>query len=185
MKAIKENWKLVLIVVAGIVAVIFMCIFGVQGAQNKAFALEEQVNAADSDIKVQEKRRVDLVYNLADCVKQYDKHEAETLTAIFEGRGKATSIENVTTAITAVTEAYPELKSNENYKELMNELSTTENMILQDRTAYNNEVRAYKKYVRKFPHKQILGVMGYEVINYDYLEYSEEDRQPVSNLFGE
>ena len=185
MKAIKENWKLVLIVASGIVAVIFMCIFGVQGAQNKAFALEEQVNTADSDIKVQEKRRVDLVYNLADCVKQYDKHEAETLTAIVEGRGKATSIENVTTAIAAVTEAYPELKSNENYKELMNELSTTENMILQYRTAYNNEVRAYKKYVRKFPHKQILGVMGYEVINYDYLEYSEEDRQPVSNLFGE
>ena len=147
--------------------------------------MEEQVNTADSDIKVQEKRRVDLVYNLADCVKQYDKHEAETLTAIVEGREKATSIENVTTAIAAVTEAYPELKSNENYKELMNELSTTENMILQYRTAYNNEVRAYKKYVRKFPHKQILGVMGYEVINYDYLEYSEEDRQPVSNLFGE
>lgn len=54
MKAIKENWKLVLIVVAGIVGVIFMYIFGVQGAQNKAFALEEQVNAADSDIKVQD-----------------------------------------------------------------------------------------------------------------------------------
>ena len=126
MKAIKENWKLVLIVAAGIIAVIFMCIFGVQGAQNKAFALEEQVNTADSDIKVQEKRRVDLVYNLADCVKQYDKHEAETLTAIVEGREKATSIENVTTAIAAVTEAYPELKSNENYKELMNELSITE-----------------------------------------------------------
>ena len=85
MKAIKENWKLVLIVAAGIVAVIFMCIFGIQGAQNKAFALEEQVNTADSDIKVQEKRRVDLVYNLADCVTQYDKHEAETLTAIVEG----------------------------------------------------------------------------------------------------
>lgn len=55
MKAIKENWKLVLIVAAGIIAVIFMCIFGVQGAQNKAFALEEKVNTADSDIKVQEK----------------------------------------------------------------------------------------------------------------------------------
>ena len=53
MKTIKENWKLVLIVAAGIVAVIFMCIFGIQGAQNKAFALEEQVNTADSDIKVQ------------------------------------------------------------------------------------------------------------------------------------
>ena len=55
MKSIKENWKLVLIVAAGIIAVIFMCIFGVQGAQNKAFAMEEQVNTADSDIKVQEK----------------------------------------------------------------------------------------------------------------------------------
>lgn len=55
MKANKENWKLVLIVAAGIIAVIFMCIFGVQGAQNKAFAMEEQVNTADSDIKVQEK----------------------------------------------------------------------------------------------------------------------------------
>lgn len=56
MKTLKENWKLVLIATAGIVAVILMCIFGIQGAQNKAFALEEQVNTADSDIKVQEKR---------------------------------------------------------------------------------------------------------------------------------
>lgn len=56
MKTIKENWKLVLIVAAGIVAVIFMCIFGIQGAQNKAFALEEQVNTADSDIKVQSRK---------------------------------------------------------------------------------------------------------------------------------
>lgn len=55
MKAIKENWKLVLIVAAGIIAVMFMCIFGIQGAQNKAFAMGEQVNTADSDIKVQEK----------------------------------------------------------------------------------------------------------------------------------
>lgn len=60
MKAIKENWKLVLIVAAGIIAVIFMCIFGVQGAQNKAFAMEEQVNTADSDIKVQEKGELTL-----------------------------------------------------------------------------------------------------------------------------
>lgn len=173
-------------IIVGIVAAFVLLIAGIfVSTNNRAVSLEEQVNTADSDIKVQEKRRVDLVYNLADCVKQYDKHEAETLTAIVEGRGKTTNLENVTTAITAVTEAYPELKSNENYKELMNELSTTENMILQYRNAYNNEVRAYKKYVRKFPHKQILGVMGYEVINYDYLEYSEEDRQPVSNLFGE
>lgn len=184
MKAIKENWKLVLIVVAGIVAVIFMCIFGIQGAQNKAFALEEQVNTADSDIKVQEKRRVDLVYNLADCVKQYDKHEAETLTAIVEGRGKATSIENVTTAITAVTEAYPELKSNENYKELMNELSITENLIAEYRENYNKQIKEYNRYIRKFPTRFFLNILGYETQQYQYLDYDAPVNAP-QNLFGD
>lgn len=114
MKTIKENWKVMLIVAAGVVAVILLCVFGVQSSQNQAFALEEQVNTAESDIKVQEKRRVDLIYNLADCVKQYDKHEAETLAAIVEGRGSAGDIENATTAIAAVSEAYPELKADEN-----------------------------------------------------------------------
>ncbi|MBS6180538.1 MAG: hypothetical protein KH921_07095 [Erysipelotrichaceae bacterium] len=57
MKALKENGKVVLIVAAGIMAVILLCIFGVQSSQNKAFALEEQVNTAESDIKVQEKKK--------------------------------------------------------------------------------------------------------------------------------
>lgn len=69
----KNAWKVVLIVFVGVLAVLFMGVFGVQGFQNKAISYEEQVNTAESDIKVQEKRRVDLVYNLADCVKQYDK----------------------------------------------------------------------------------------------------------------
>lgn len=119
---------------------------------------------------------------------QYDKHEAETLIGVVEARGENggnADIENVSTSIAALAEAYPDLQSNENYKELMNELSTTENMILQYRTSYNNEVRTYNKFVRKFPNKQILSIMGYEVINYTYLEYSEADRAPVSNLFGE
>ena len=184
MKAIKENWKLVLIVAAGIIAGIFMCIFGVQGAQNKAFAMEEQVNTADSDIKVQEKRRVDLVYNLADCVKQYDKHEAETLTAIVEGRGKTTNLENVTTAITAVTEAYPELKSNENYKELVNELSITENLIAEYRENYNKQIKEYNRYVRKFPTRFFLNILGYETQQYQYLDYGAPVDAP-QNLFGD
>lgn len=65
----KTNWKLPLIIGVCVIAVILLSVFGVQSSQNKAFALEEQVNTAQSDIKVQEKRRVDLVYNLADCVK--------------------------------------------------------------------------------------------------------------------
>lgn len=179
-----KDWKLFLIIGAGVIAVILCCIFGIQGAQNKAFALEEQVNTAESDIEVQEKRRVDLVYNLADCVKQYDKHEAETLTAIVEGRGSTGDIENVTTAITAVSEAYPELKSNEQYKELMNELSMTENFIAECRSNYNYQIKEYNRYVRKFPTRMFLSMLGYEVQNYTYLEYNAPADAP-QNLFGE
>ncbi len=187
MKTIKENWKVTLIVAAGVVAVILLCVFGVQSAQNRAFSLEEQVNTAASDIKVQEKRRVDLVYNLADCVMQYDKHEAETLTAIVEGRGSTGDIENVTTAITAITavsEAYPELKSNENYKELMNELSITENLIAEYRSNYNRQIKEYNRYVRKFPTRIFLSILGYEVQEYSYLDYDAPVDAP-QNLFEE
>ena len=184
MKKVKENWKVLLIVLAGIFAVMLLCIFGVQSAQNRAFALEEQVNTAESDIKIQEKRRVDLVYNLVDCVMQYDKHEAETLTAIVEGRGSTGDIENVTTAITAVSEAYPELKSNENYKELMNELSITENMISEYRENYNKQTKEYNRYVRKFPTRFFLNILGYETQQYQYLDYGAPVDAP-QNLFGD
>lgn len=155
----KKDTKLILIVLAGILAIVLLCVFAVQGTQNKAFTLEEQVNTAQSDIRVQEKRRVDLVYNLADCVMQYDKHEAETLTAIVEGRGSSGDIENVTTAITAVSEAYPELKANENYKELMNELSITENLIAEYRSNFNKQVKEYNRYVRQFPARLFLDIL--------------------------
>lgn len=180
----KSSWKLILIIVAGILAVVMLGVFGVQSSQNKAFSLEEQVNTADSDIKVQEKRRVDLVYNLVDCVKQYDKHEADTLTAIVEGRGSTEDIENVTTAIAAVSEAYPELKSNENYKELMNELSITENLIAEYRSNYNKQIKVYRRYVRKFPTRIFLNILGYEVQEYTYLDYEAPVDAP-QNLFEE
>lgn len=184
MKTIKENWKVALIVAAGVLAVILLCIFGVQSSQNKAFALEEQVNTAKSDIKVQEKRRIDLVYNLADCVKQYDAHEAETLTAVVEGRGSTGDIENVTTAIAAVSEAYPELKSNENYKELMNELAMTENLIAEYRSNYNKQIKEYNRFVRKFPTRVFLNMLGYGVQEYNYLDYEAPVDAP-QNLFEE
>ena len=180
----KKDTKLILIVLAGILAIVLLCVFAVQSTQNKAFTLEEQVNTAQSDIRVQEKRRVDLVYNLADCVMQYDKHEAETLTAIVEGRGSSGDIENVATAITAVSEAYPELKSNENYKELMNELSITENLIAEYRSNFNKQVKEYIRYVRHFPARLFLNILGYETQTYDYLNYNAPVDAP-QNLFGD
>ena len=179
-----NKWKLPVIIMAGILAMILLCVFSIQGSQNTAFVLEEQVNTAQSDIKVQEKRRIDLVYNLADCVKQYDKHEAETLKAIVDGRGSSGDIENVTTAITAVSEAYPELKSNENYKQFMNELAMTENLIAEYRSNYNKQIKEYNRYVRKFPTRLFLSMLGYETQEYKYLNYETSHDAP-QNLFGE
>lgn len=183
-KKIMSKAKLTIIIALGIVLLIIFVIFGIQSSQNKAFALEEQVNTAQSDIKIQEKRRVDLIYNLVDCVKEYDKHEAETLSAIVEGRGSTGDIENVTTAITAVTESYPELKSNENYKQLMNELSMTENLIAEYRSNYNKQVKEYNRYIRQFPNRTFLNILGYEEQEYSYLDYNAPVDAP-QDLFGE
>lgn len=178
--------KVKLIIFGIIMAYIVLNIAIFFGVNNRAVSLEEQVYKANSDIQIQEKRRTDLILNLVDCVKEYDKHEAEVIKAAVEARTEGESqVDNVTTVIQAVAEAYPELKSNENYKELMNELSITENMIAEYRTTYNSQIRAYNKYVRKFPHKQILSVMGYEPIEFNYLEYSEAETQSISNLFGD
>lgn len=179
-----KNIKVIAIVLAALVTIVLMCIFGVQSSQNKAIILEEAVQTADSDIKVQEKRRVDLIYNLADCVMQYDKHEAETLKEITAARSGAGNIENATTAITAVAEAYPELKSNENYKQLMMELSTTENMIAKYRENYNKQISAYNRYVRSFPARAFLDWCGYEAQEYQRLDYQAPVDAP-QNLFGE
>lgn len=116
--------------------------------------------------------------------KQYDSHEAETLKAVVDGRGQAGDIENVTTAITAVSEAYPELKSNENYKQLMNELSITENMIAEYRSNFNKQVKQYNRYVRKFPTSIFLNMTGYEKQSYSYLEYDVSEDAP-QDLFGD
>ena len=89
-----------------------------------------------------------------------------------------------TTAITAVAEAYPELKSNENYKELMNELSMTENLIAEYRSNYNKQIKEYNRYVRKFPTRNFLNALGYEIQEYKYLEYNAPVDAP-RNLFGE
>lgn len=182
----KKINKMSLIIIAIAVAVILLFVFSFQGVQNKAISYEEQISTAQSDIKVQEKRRADLIPNLVDCVKEYDKHEYETLMAAIKARGTNSdaAAEEIKTMISAVAEAYPDLKSNENYKQLMNELATTENLIANYRSNYNNWIKNYNKYVRKFPNKQILNILGYEIIEYSYLDYDVSNDAPT-NLFGD
>lgn len=178
----KSTAKLILIC---LLSVFFLCLLAfiiVQSSQNKAFSYEEQVKSAKSDIQNQEKRRVDLVYNLADCVKQYDEHESNTLKDIVKERATSNDISDVTTAINVVSEAYPELKSNSNYKELMNELSITENSISEYRNNYNETVKKYNRYVRKFPTRFFLNLLGYEIQDYSYLDFDAPSDAP-QNLF--
>ena len=163
-----------------IVGVILFFAFAFNGVNNSAITHEEQVAESKSAIELQEKRRVDLVYNLVDCVEQYANYENNTLKEISELRASATKVDSsqLTTVLNSVTESYPELKANDNYKNLMLELETTENLIVQYRENYNKQVRSYNSFVRKFPNKQVLSIMGYEVIDYSYLEYNAPETAP-------
>ena len=178
------SFKMTLIVIGIILAVVMFAVFALNGVSNKAISYEEQITTAHSEIKIQEKRRADLIPNLVDCVKEYDKHEYETLMAVVEARGTSSdsSVQEIQTMINAVAEAYPELKSNENYKELMNELATTENLIANTRTNYNKWVSQYNTHVRKFPNRQILDFLGYEVAEYQKLTFDVSSDAPT-NLF--
>ena len=179
-----KNSKLILISIAVAVSVIFMFVFAFNGVQNKAFSLEEQITTAQSEIKIQEKRRADLIPNLVDCVKAYDEHEYDTLMSVIGERGSNSDdvASEVMTSINVVAEQYPELKSNENYKQLMTELAATENLIAQTRTNYNTWVSKYNTYVRKFPNGTILNMLGYEYQNFDKLDFDVNSDAPT-NLF--
>ena len=179
-----RNWKVVAIAVTGAFCVTMSGLFGIQSSKNKAIGLEQAVETAMSDIKVQEKARFDKLPNMVDCVKAYDKHEAEILLAIVEGRGSDGDIENVTTAISAVAEAYPELKSSENYQTLMLEMASIENLLSQYRQSYNKQVGTYNRYVKGFPARAFLAWTGYEPVEYELLDYGAPVDAPT-NLFGD
>ena len=158
----KTTW-----IIVGIVLAVIILIVGIfAGANNKAIFLEEQINGAQANINVAEKRRVDLVYNLVDAVQAYQDYEGKTLEAITAARSSVSNgdIDEAKVSINAVAEAYPELKANENYQQLMNELAMTENQIAQYRNNYNEQVRAYNKMIRSFPNNVILSILGYERI---------------------
>lgn len=86
--------------------------------------------------------------------------------------------------ISALSEAYPELKSDKNYTDFMNELSITENMIAEYRSNYNKQIKQYNRYIRKFPTRYFLDFLGYDKQDYKYLEYKAPADAP-QKLFGE
>ena len=176
--------KRILIIIGIIVAIIIFFISIFVSANNTAINLEEQIKESSSAINIQEKRREDLIYNLVDTVESYNQYEQETMQKIIKARQNANSgnIENAELLINAVAEQYPQLKSNENYKTLMTELSVTENLIAEYRNNYNIQVKQYNKHIRAFPNNIILSIMGYESLDNTYLEYNTSEDAP-RNLF--
>lgn len=105
------------------------------------------------------------------------------LTSLAESMSKGNDVENVQTAIAAVTYVYPELKSSENYQTLMKELALIENTLAQYRENYNNCITRYNRYVKGFPTRIFLSWTGYEIMNFERLDYQAPVEAPA-NIFG-
>lgn len=151
---------------------------------NKLVEQQQGVDQAWAQVENQYQRRADLIPNLVNTVKGYSSHEEETLTKVTEARAKATSInisaDNLTEenlarfqeaqnelssalkSLLAVSEAYPDLKANENFLALQSQLEGTENRIATERKRYTEAVMEYNTSIAKFPTNIYAGWFGFE-----------------------
>lgn len=167
-----------------VLGVIALALFGwVKTSYNGLVNDQEEANKAWANVESSYQRRADLIPNLVETVKGYAKHEQETLEGVIEARANATSIKidpsnvtpeqlqkyqsaqgDVTNALSrliAVSEAYPDLKANENFKDLQTQLEGTENRINKARNDYNEKATAYNINRRTFPTNIIASIFNF------------------------
>ncbi|UKK52369.1 LemA family protein [Prevotella sp. E2-28] len=167
-------------VVLIVVAVIAIAIFGwVKSTYNGMVSVEEEATTALANVQSAYQRRADLIPNLVQTVKGYASHEKETLEGVVNARSKATSItlnaDNIKEyqqaqgelssalgRLIAIGEAYPDLKANENFRELQVQLEGTENRINVERNNFNKAVQEYNVAIRRFPNNLLAGMFGFE-----------------------
>jgi len=182
----KINIKNAAIVLAIIVAFVITALAINVGTKNHAITLEESAKNAHAGIEAQEKRRVDLVYNLVDSVKSYADYEHKTQLDVIAARTADGTIDadgGAAVNINALAEAYPDLKASTQYQQLMTELAVTENLVFNYRQIYNDAVREYNSYVRKWPASIIIGSKG--VVDFKYLEFDAPSDAPANLFEGE
>lgn len=188
-----ETWAIVLIVIG----VILVAIIGfLIATYNGLVTLKNRVEEAWSDITVQLKRRTDLIPNLVNSVKGYAAHESgvfekvtEARSAVMQAKGVAETadaenmLEGALKSLFAVAEAYPDLKANQNFLQLQQELVDTEDKIQASRRFYNGGVRDLNTKIQTFPVNVVAGMFGFESREFFEVEDMASVQSPVEVQF--
>jgi LemA protein len=188
-------------------AVVAVVVFWAIGAYNRLVSLRNQFKNAFAQIDVQLKRRYDLIPNLVETAKAYMKHERETLEAVIRARnsavsanqaaaadpGSAAAIAGLTAAegaltgalskLFALSEAYPDLKANQNMMQLTEELTGTENKISFARQAFNDAVMTFNTAVQQFPTNILASIFSFTPAELLAATESAEERKAVKVQF--
>ncbi len=197
------NMKRGYVVLIVIVAVVLVLFFWVKGMYNSMVRMDEGVSSAWAQVENVYQRRADLVPNLVATVKGYAEHESSTLEAVVNARAKATQmtvdpsglseaeIARFTEAqdelgaaigrLLVSVERYPDLKANQNFRDLQAQLEGTENRITVERQKFNEAARNYNVTIRKFPNNIFAGMFGFE--KKGYFEASEGAEQAPAVSF--
>lgn len=177
-----------------LILVIVVVVFAVS-VYNGLIGLKNKTQEAWADIDVQLKRRYDLIPNLVETVKGYAKHEKGTFEKVAELRSQAMQattpaekakadnmLSQTLKSLFAVAENYPELKANQNFLDLQNQLSQIEETIQQARRYYNGNVRDFNTKIEVFPNNLLAGMMGFK--KFEFFEVSEaKERESVKVEF--
>ena len=170
-----------------IIAIILVIIVAYAGMYNSLVKYRNRAREFSSQIDVQLKRRTDLIPNLVETVKGYATHEKETLANVVAMRNNVTNADSLQDKVEAdnaltgalrqvfaLAESYPDLKANQQFSQLMEELSNTENKVSYARQAYNSQVQAYDTAIETFPRNLIAGIHGFREM--DFLQIPDAEK---------
>lgn len=168
-----------------IVGLVVLFSFGsIKKTYNNMVSMDEGVSAQWAQVENVYQRRLDLIPNLVNTVKGYASHERETLESVIEARAKATQVtidpskldaaslknfqqtqgglSSALGRLMVVMEKYPDLKANQNFRDLQAQLEGTENRIAVERGRFNDAAMGFNSYIRKFPNNMYSGIFGFE-----------------------
>ncbi len=180
----QKNW-----IIIGVVVVLILIIYSsVKNSYNTMALMDEQISSSWGQVENVYQRRADLIPNLVNTVKGYATHEKETLEGVVEARAKATSttidannldanslqkfqaaqdgLSSALSKLMVVVERYPDLKANENFRDLQAQLEGTENRIAVERRKFNESVQSYNSFIRLFPKNIYANMFGFEKKEY-------------------